>query len=237
MSSEPNLLRRRLLAAALATPFALAASPVFARQTPANENRPRDWRAVILDRDRYLNLARPQANEKATFCYYRKGQGWDQRGYSIACTLLRDVESKRTVQMDPKLVDLLYLIQAYLRQNNLPYAMQINSGYRTAAFNASLEGAAKNSMHIQAKAADIRIPGLATEQIATLAKAIGVGGVGIYPNKGKGFIHVDIGIIRTWRGALLDREPDNWLASYSELEIDQALAPLDAPESGRIIYS
>lgn len=235
MSSEPNLLRRRLLAAALATPFALAASPVFARQTPANENRPRDWRAVILDRDRYLNLARPQANEKATFCYYRKGQGWDQRGYSIACTLLRDVESKRTVQMDPKLVDLLYLIQAYLRQNNLPYAMQINSGYRTAAFNASLEGAAKNSMHIQAKAADIRISGLAPDQIAKLAKAIGVGGVGVYPSKN--FIHVDIGIIRTWRGALLDRDLDNWLASYSDLEIDQALAPLDAPESGRIIYS
>jgi uncharacterized protein YcbK (DUF882 family) len=235
MSTEPNLLRRQLLAAAIASPIAFAAAPVFARQPTSNPGRPRDWRAVILDRDRYLYLERPQANEKATFCYYRKGQGWDQRGYSIACTLLRDVESKRTVQIDPKLVDLLFLMQAWLRQNNLPYAMLINSGYRTAAFNASLEGAAKNSMHIQAKAADIRIPGLATDQIAKLAKAIGVGGVGVYPSKG--FIHVDIGTIRTWRVAMLEPEPDNWLAAYTDTEIDQALSPLDAPESGRIIYA
>jgi uncharacterized protein YcbK (DUF882 family) len=215
--------------------LALLAAPAFAQQTNTGQSRKRDWRAVILDRDRYLYLERPQANEKAAFCYYRREQGWDQRGYAIACTLLRDVESKRTVQISPKLIDLLFIIEAWLRLNNLPYQIVVNSGYRTAAYNASLEGAAKDSMHIQAKAADIRIPGLGVEQMAKLAKAIGVGGVGIY--QAKNFLHIDIGTIRTWRGAWLEPEQDNWLASYSEQEIGEALSTMEAPEMGRIIYA
>ncbi|MGE8065207.1 YcbK family protein [Pseudomonas sp. NPDC089569] len=237
MSTEPNLLRRHLLAAAIASPIALLAAPAIASASQANPSRKRDWRAVILDRDRYLYLERPQAQERASFCYYRRDQGWDQRGYAIACTLLRDVESKRTVSMDPRLIDLLYIIQAWLRLNNYPYQILVNSGFRTAAYNASLEGAAKNSQHIQARAADIRIPGLATEQLAKLAKAIGVGGVGVYPNKGLGFIHVDIGKVRSWRVALLESDQEDWLARYSEPEIEQALSVWDAPEAGRIIYT
>jgi uncharacterized protein YcbK (DUF882 family) len=48
----------------------------------------------------------------------------------MACSLLRDVTSKRTVAMSPKLIDLLYLIQAWLRLNKLPSAITVNSGYR-----------------------------------------------------------------------------------------------------------
>lgn len=42
----------------------------------------------------------------------------------MACSLLRDVTSKRTVAMSPKLIDLLYLIQAWLRLNKLPAPSQ-----------------------------------------------------------------------------------------------------------------
>lgn len=230
MNVSTLLNRRQILTAAVIAPFASIALPAF-----ANAPGKRDWRAVLLDRDRYLELERPQSGEKATFCYYRKGQGWDQRGYAIACALLRDVESKKVVQMSPSLLDLLFINQAWLRVNNLPHKLIINSGYRTAAFNASLEGAAKNSMHIQAKAADIKIPGVSTEQIAKLAKAIGVGGVGVYPSKG--FIHVDIGKVRAWRGAYYSPHEESWLAEHSAQAIDQALYALGEPDGGRIIYT
>lgn len=101
--------------------------------------------------------------------------------------------------MSPKLLDLLYLIQVWLRINRLPYKILVNSGYRTPQHNSKLEGAAKQSLHIKAMAADIRIPGLSVDNLGKLAQAIGVGGVGFYPTKG--FIHVDVGKVRTWRVA------------------------------------
>lgn len=230
MSEEIYLPRRKILAAALAAPIALMSPPVL-----ASAPRQRDWRAVILDRDRYLELERPQSGEKATFCYYRKGEGWDRRGYNIACTLLRDVVSKKTVAIDLKLIDLIFIISAYLRIKQLPGKVLINSGYRTAEFNSKLEGAALNSMHVQAKAADIRIPGVPAEQMAKLAKAIGVGGVGVYQLKN--FLHIDTGVVRTWRGAYFAPHQDSWLASHSSLELDMMLSYKEASDHGRIIYA
>lgn len=229
MSQEYRLSRRQLLAAGIVAPFCLAAV-----QASANAPRQRDWRAVLLDRDRYLDLERPQAGEKATFYFYRKNQGWDAQGYQIACSLLRDVVSKKTVSMDLKLLDLLWIISAYLRMHGMPAKILINSGYRTPEFNRSLEGAARNSMHIQAKAADIQIPGVTSAQLSDLAKVIGVGGVGIYPSKG--FVHVDIGKIRTWRGALVAPYEDSWLAGFSNHEVEQRLALGDMPGMGQIVY-
>lgn len=229
MSESILIERRRILAAAVAAPFAALTLPAF-----ANGPRKRDWRAVLLDRDRYLELERPQSGEKASFCYYRRGVGWDRGGYNIACNILRDVVSKKVVQISPKLIDLLFLQVAWLRMNNLPSKLIINSGYRTPAFNASLEGAAKDSMHVQARAADIKIPGVETEQIAKLAKAIGVGGVGIYP--AKEFIHVDIGKVRSWRVGQYTPQEESWLAAYDNHEIDQALHSIEGPGTGRIIY-
>lgn len=224
---EHNPLRRQLLLAALAAPVLLSTSPVVA-------NNKRDWRAVILDRDRFLQLERPQAGEAATFCYYRKASGWDKQGYSIACSLLRDVHSKRTVAMSPKLIDLLFLLQAWLRINKLPSKILITSGYRTPEYNSTLEGAAKQSMHVRAMAADISIPGVGAEQIAKLAKAIGVGGVGLYPSRN--FIHVDIGRVRSWRASLEEPASGDWLAQYSLEEIDQVLAINETPDLNRIVF-
>jgi len=188
---------------------------------------------VILDRDRVLQLDRPEAGESATFCYYRKATGWDRQGYAIACSLLRDVHSKRTVQMSPKLIDLLFLIQAWLRLNKQPSKIVITSGYRTPEYNSTLEGAAKQSMHVKAMAADITIPGVATEQIAKLAKAIGVGGVGVYPSRK--FIHVDIGRVRSWRASFESSINSDWLAQYSPAEVDQALTFSETPDFNRIV--
>ncbi|WP_409286945.1 YcbK family protein [Pseudomonas guariconensis] len=228
--SDRTLGRRQILAAALAAPLLMAAP-----QALANVARPRDWRAVLLDRDRYLDLERPQSGEKARFYYYRKGQGWDARGYSIACTLLRDVVSKRTVQMDLKLLDLLWIISAHLQSRQLPTRIKIHSGFRTVEYNRTLKGASPRSMHLQGRAADIEIPGVSPEEIGKLARAIGVGGVGIYPSKD--FVHVDIGKVRNWRAAVESTDPSHMLATLPDSELDRLLLPVGQPPQERIIYS
>ena len=94
-------------------------------------------------------------------------------------------------------------------------AVTILSGYRTEAHNAALRdadgsgsGVAKNSQHIQGRAADITVEGMAPSDVhATVlrlveSKQIAIGGLGLY----RGWIHVDIrerpedGHLAVWNG-------------------------------------
>lgn len=198
------LTRRNFLQQALITGAALVAAP-YAIAKPAASVvtvQPvvvkRDWRAALLDMDRWIHLERVASKERGIFCYYSRRNGWDRRGYGAACHLLRDVEEQQTIAMDKRLVDLLYLVQAWCRVNKRPYIIKINSGYRTQAHNKRLKNSARNSQHLIGTAADIRIDGMATQELAAIAKSIGVGGVGVY--LGQKFVHVDVGEVRTWIG-------------------------------------
>lgn len=71
--------------------------------------------------------------------------------------------------------------------------IHINSAYRTPTYNRKI-GGAKNSMHVQGKAADITVKGMtSTELYDTIEKLIAekvvdFKGVGVYDT----FVHVDI---------------------------------------------
>ena len=75
----------------------------------------------------------------------------------------------------------------------------INSATRCKAHNAS-EGGGLNSQHLQGRAADIRVNGMAPETLAKKAEQIEVfrnGGIGIYDT----FVHLDVrGHKARWRG-------------------------------------
>ncbi len=75
----------------------------------------------------------------------------------------------------------------------------INSGYRSPAYNAKQDGAAKNSMHMSGLALDVDMTrfGNITEFRNTFieyASQEGIGGIGTYNS----FIHIDIGPRRIW---------------------------------------
>jgi hypothetical protein len=79
---------------------------------------------------------------------------------------------------------------------------RINSGYRHAAYNRRI-GGARFSEHIYeitpwAVAADVRFARGNPAQWAALAWRLGKGGVGRYDRAG--FVHVDNGPRRSWRG-------------------------------------
>ena len=73
--------------------------------------------------------------------------------------------------------------------------VHITSGYRTAAHNKSVGGAAY-SQHLYGRAADIRVQGIPVEQLAAYAETClpGTGGIGRYPpraGRAVGWVHVD----------------------------------------------
>lgn len=182
--------RRALLKGALCLPLALPLTLAEAAPAPS-------WQTHLLARERTLSLVRASTNESATLCYWRPGRGLDLQGYRKACYLLRDVESKAWAQIDTRLLDALYLIQAWLVANGLPNVIHVLSGYRTPEHNARLKKAGKRSLHMQGRAVDFRIPGLTTKGLAAMALVVG-GGVGIYLEGD--FVHLDTGGRRNWRG-------------------------------------
>lgn len=112
--------------------------------------------------------------------------------------MLRDVQYKKAHNIDPQLLDILFLVQSWLKEEGRPSRIHILSGYRTPEHNFRLEGAAKQSLHVQGKAVDIHIPGLDTKVLALMSRYLGAGGVGVYVDRN--FIHIDTGRFRQWRG-------------------------------------
>lgn len=158
-----------------------------------------DWRYNALQKPRTLTLSRPQSKERISLTYWTPDEGWRLKDYQAACWLLRDVKYNRVAQIDLGLLDTLFLFQSWLAAYGYKQDVHVLSGYRTAQHNASLEGAAKNSMHLYGKAADIYMPGINPVLLGRMGQMLGFGGVGLYASRG--FIHIDRGAVRTWRGA------------------------------------
>jgi len=108
------------------------------------------------------------------------------------------VRAGQAVQMSVVLLDILCGIQGFLRAYGHSIPLLTTSGYRSPATNASIEGAVRSSMHIQGRAWDGRMQGVPADLLARIATYLQGGGVGLY--QGRGFLHVDDGRLRFWRG-------------------------------------
>jgi len=113
---------------------------------------------------------------------------------------LRDHRTQDESHYDPKEFDLLHNLLTRLGRPNA--VVDVVCGYRTPWSNNFLRtrsartGVAKNSEHMQAKAIDIRIPGVGTRKLRDMALGLQAGGVGYYPISK--FVHVDVGPVRKW---------------------------------------
>ena len=119
-------------------------------------------------------------------------------GLSTLNRFLRDHYSGEIGQIDPQLFDLLYRTRQELGSDQ---PLHVISGYRCAATNSRLRnsrggGVARNSLHMQGKAIDIRIPGVPLSDLRDAAMSQSVGGVGFYPRDR--FVHLDTGKVRYW---------------------------------------
>ncbi|MBF0561989.1 MAG: DUF882 domain-containing protein [Alphaproteobacteria bacterium] len=143
---------------------------------------------------RSLRLHNLHTSERLDLAYWMGGRYLDKSLVALN-HFLRDHHLQRVGNMDPRLLDLLWIVQTALPPSS---AIEVLSGYRSAMTNRLLayrhEGVAVNSYHIQGKAIDIRVPGHIPGVVAVAARAVGYGGVGLYDS----FVHIDVGPVRNW---------------------------------------
>jgi uncharacterized protein YcbK (DUF882 family) len=148
---------------------------------------------------RKLKLENLHTGEKLAADYCVNGC-YDSSALKAINHVLRDHRNGEVHDIDPRLLDLLHDLNGKL---DTPAAFQVISGYRSPRSNAAMHdrssGVAKKSLHMQGMAIDIRVPGRALKTLHDNARAMGRGGVGLYPTSD--FVHVDVGRVRYWSGA------------------------------------
>jgi uncharacterized protein YcbK (DUF882 family) len=149
-------------------------------------------------RPRTLWLYRNETREHLRATYFADGR-LQPEAYWKVCALLRDVRANVMTAIDPGLLDVLRGIAGYYEAWQWNYPLVVNSGYRTEATNRTLwrEGAARNSLHLSGRAADVWMPGIPVRDVGALGLHFRRGGVGFYVDKG--FVHLDTGRLRSWR--------------------------------------
>lgn len=151
---------------------------------------------AISVRDRELSLYNTHTGEKLSATYWSDGQYLDD-GVEEISWLLRDHRAGMANSMDPKLLDLLYQLQAKVEHQG---EFHVISGYRSPTTNDMLakksSGVAKRSYHMLGQAIDIRMPGFDSSQLRKAAISLKSGGVGYYARSN--FVHLDVGRVRSW---------------------------------------
>jgi uncharacterized protein YcbK (DUF882 family) len=129
---------------------------------------------------------------------YRRGRDYIPSSLGKLDYFLRDYRTGNIRHFDPRLFDLLEKLT--IAVGHPGGEIDIICGYRTPWSNnflrAHTPGVAKHSLHMQAEAIDIRMPGVNTERLRQAALALHRGGVGYYPHSN--FVHVDVGRVRQW---------------------------------------
>jgi uncharacterized protein YcbK (DUF882 family) len=185
--------RRNLLLGAAAGVVAGPAYAVGGSNTPACIWPRPSWVEHGFPSRRWVNILFVHTNERFKDIYFDDGRyiGPKVKEFSWVC---RDFRANEMKLLDPRLMDLLFVLHWKYCKDEI----RIFSGYRSAQTNSHIEGAAKNSQHIQARALDIHLPNIDNDAVAVDFRTIVDGGVGMYP--GREFTHVDMGALRRWVG-------------------------------------
>jgi len=145
---------------------------------------------------RNLFLFNTHTGEKLDVCYYARGR-YQPEALEEINNIFRDY---RTGEIRPIRKELLNLLHSISKKLDQPARFHIISGYRSPKTNAELRKkskyVAKNSLHIQGEAVDIRIPDYDTRCLRKVCMKLKAGGVGYY--RKSDFVHVDVGPVRHW---------------------------------------
>lgn len=145
---------------------------------------------------REINLLNQHTGEKFSGEYWYNGK-YLPDAFGEIKNLMRDHRSNEKFPIDPRLMDILYVLNHRIG-NKTPF--NVISGYRCPTTNAMLrrttEGVARNSLHMTGQAVDLRLPGTRLDTVRNMAQEMKSGGVGYYPDSD--FVHIDTGRVRTW---------------------------------------
>ncbi len=155
--------------------------------------------AASVDRDGEYELRLFNTHSgKRLDIVYRRGTSYVPEALTKLDAYLRDRRTGDIRHFDPRVFDLLHDLQAKLGRPNAE--IDVVSGYRSPSSNEFLRShghkVAQHSLHMQAMAIDIRIPGVSTSRLRDAALSLHRGGVGYYADSE--FVHVDVGRVRRW---------------------------------------
>jgi len=146
--------------------------------------------------ERSLRLYNTHTGEKLRSVFWAEGEFIPDAMKDIN-KVLRDHRNNKVAQIDPALLLLLTQLNDKLDNQR---ELHIISGYRSPESNAKLhaasDGVAKRSLHMDAKAIDIRLPGKDLKMLHRAAMSLKGGGVGYYADSQ--FVHMDTGRVRYW---------------------------------------
>lgn len=149
-----------------------------------------------LTSEKTLSFINLHTDEALSCCYWADGK-YNPSGLAEINHILRDHRANEMIDMDTKLLDLLYILHQAVDSNS-PF--HVISGYRSPHTNNKLrkqdKGVAKRSLHMQGKAIDIRLPDVELKHLRDTAISLQAGGIGYYSKSN--FIHIDIGKPRSW---------------------------------------
>lgn len=172
--------RRGFLAAAVGG-LALAAAPAAFGQGGA---------------PRSLRVRRQVTLDSFSGVYWRDGR-YDRDALRQLDYVFRDLSAAETTPMDPRLFDVMWAVANSVDSDD---AYEVISGYRTPETNAARSAQSRRvstvSLHMSGMAADCRLPGRVSLEVARRAADLQLGGVGLY--RRDGFIHLDCGPVRRW---------------------------------------
>jgi uncharacterized protein YcbK (DUF882 family) len=184
----------RLKARAIATRLGWGAASLLLVLSGALSSTMADARSLPEYR---LNLFHTHTGKHLSIVY-RRGDEYDPEALTALDDFLRDHRTGDVHHYDPRVFDLLHDLTASVGDP----AGEINvvCGYRTPWSNNFLRthghGVAQHSLHMQAMAIDIRLPGVPTAELRDAALALHRGGIGYY--RSSDFVHVDVGRVRRW---------------------------------------
>lgn len=180
--------------------FLLGSAAVAAFATSgqtASASRIETLRPVIPPKLRMWNA---NTDEKIYSVFWKDG-AYDEQELRRLDWFMRDW---REAEIKPCSRDLLWglaaIREAAMRDGHTG-EIRFLSGYRSRKTNDHLRaigrGAARNSLHIKAKAVDFSVLGVPVKSISQYAQWLDIGGVGYYPGS---FVHMDTGSRRSWTG-------------------------------------
>ncbi len=186
-TSSTGLSRRALLGAFAAT--TLTAAPTYSKAA-----------GVLRGAGdiRRISMFSGRTGEKVDMIYWIEGN-YITQALEAVNHFMRDWRVDAVKKIDTRTIDIMAAAHSLLDVSE-PYTLL--SGYRSPETNAMLRsrsrGVAKNSLHMQGQAADLRLNNRSVHQIFKAASACHAGGVGKY--SGSNFVHMDCGQVRSWGG-------------------------------------
>ena len=147
-----------------------------------------------------MPLLNANTGDRITAVFEAAGQTVAARDKARLDWFFRDWRQNEIRSMDPETLAILAEVIGAARRQGWDGEVRMHSGYRSRKTNDQLRrrgiGAARNSLHIQAKAIDFSLPGMEMDTLQKLTASQATGGVGLY----RSFVHIDSGPQRRWWG-------------------------------------